>query len=373
MALAVAESAPAGSAAVELLPAALLRQDGGTQYRVAVDPLVVGRYRELIADADPTPDGRRPWPFRDAVEAVQGATTADLWLVDGFQRLAAWGLYFGDSSLVSVPPVPVRIVAVGDGDGRRAALLTAAGSNAAHGAPRSDADKRNAVDHLLSDPEWAAWSDREIARRCGVSAPFVGNRRQALAAKAAGAAVVGSLGAVPAVRKYTDRQGVERTMDTDKIGRKAAAEFGRAVKSATWGDNVRGRAEQAAGALASGKLGGGSVVQSSAPSSRVQSPDLGRCRVCNRPLSDPASAAAGVGPCCAGKQAAGGAAAAAVDAGGAADGLGAVHGHLVALVDALPLLRREMSDPASIALWAKLQAAIVPAVERVGAFLVAGE
>lgn len=117
--------------------------------------------------------------------------------------------------------------------------------------------------------------------------------------------------------------------------------------------------------LASGKLGGASsvaaddegaaVVQSSAPSSRASNPDLGKCRVCHRPLTDPASAASGIGPCCAAKLAAGGGDDLAV--GG--DLLAAVHLHLTALVDALPALRTEFRhDPTGIGLVAKLQAAV---------------
>lgn len=37
--------------------------------------------------------------------------------------------------------------------------------------------KRRAVTRLLDDPEWAAWSDREIATRCGVTHPFVSKLR----------------------------------------------------------------------------------------------------------------------------------------------------------------------------------------------------
>jgi len=32
-------------------------------------------------------------------------------------------------------------------------------------------DKRMAVSRMLSDEEWAKWSDREIARKCRVSLP----------------------------------------------------------------------------------------------------------------------------------------------------------------------------------------------------------
>ena len=38
-------------------------------------------------------------------------------------------------------------------------------------------DKRRAVMTLLNDPEWSAWSDREIARQCRVSDKTVGHLR----------------------------------------------------------------------------------------------------------------------------------------------------------------------------------------------------
>jgi ParB-like chromosome segregation protein Spo0J len=43
-------------------------------------------------------------------------------------------------------------------------------------------------------------------------------------------------------------------------------------------------------------------LASAATGSRQQGAELARCSVCNRPLSDPASAIAGVGPCCAAKR-----------------------------------------------------------------------
>jgi hypothetical protein len=44
------------------------------------------------------------------------------------------------------------------------------------------------------------------------------------------------------------------------------------------------------------------VVPSEATGSRQQGAQLTTCRICHRPLSDPASAIAGVGPCCAAKR-----------------------------------------------------------------------
>ena len=43
------------------------------------------------------------------------------------------------------------------------------------------------------------------------------------------------------------------------------------------------------------------VVASAATGSRQQGAQLATCRICHRPLSDPASAANGIGPCCAGR------------------------------------------------------------------------
>ena len=59
----------------------------------------------------------------------------------------------------------------------RDAILHSTGVNAKHGMRRTYADKRKAVMTLLDDFEWSDWSNAEIARRCGVSAPFVANLR----------------------------------------------------------------------------------------------------------------------------------------------------------------------------------------------------
>lgn len=61
--------------------------------------------------------------------------------------------------------------------GLREAILFAASANWAHGRPRSDADRRRAVEVLLADPEWGQWSDRQIAKACQVSPTLVGRVR----------------------------------------------------------------------------------------------------------------------------------------------------------------------------------------------------
>ena len=60
---------------------------------------------------------------------------------------------------------------------RADAEVYAAGANAEHGIQRSQEDKRLAVALFLSDPERAKLSDREIARQCRVSQPFVSKLR----------------------------------------------------------------------------------------------------------------------------------------------------------------------------------------------------
>ncbi|MCE9547630.1 MAG: ParB N-terminal domain-containing protein [Planctomycetia bacterium] len=91
--------------------------------------------------------------------------------------------------------------------GRREAVLFAAGANARHGLPRTNADKRRAVGKLLADSVWGQWSDRAIADKCGVSHTFVA------AARATGNRCQSS------TRRCADG----RTIDTAKIGSKRAA------------------------------------------------------------------------------------------------------------------------------------------------------
>ncbi len=61
---------------------------------------------------------------------------------------------------------------------RRDARMFACGANT--GLRRTRADKRRAVEILLGDEEWRTWSDREIARRTGVTPTFVGTVRTSL-------------------------------------------------------------------------------------------------------------------------------------------------------------------------------------------------
>jgi phage N-6-adenine-methyltransferase len=135
----------------------LIRTDGGCQPRAAIDIDVVGDYAAAMADGS---------EFPPVVVFYDGA---DYWLADGYHRLAA-AAQLGLDGVAS----DVRQGA------RRDAVLFSVGTNAAHGLQRTNEDKRRAVMTLLGDPEWAAWSDREIARRCAVSNDFVSRLRQKL-------------------------------------------------------------------------------------------------------------------------------------------------------------------------------------------------
>lgn len=59
----------------------------------------------------------------------------------------------------------------------RDAILASVGVNSNHGLRRSNQTKRNAVMTMLKDEEWDKWSDREIAKQCKVSQPFVSKLR----------------------------------------------------------------------------------------------------------------------------------------------------------------------------------------------------
>jgi hypothetical protein len=172
------------------LPIRLIRTDGGTQSRVMIDWTTVADYAEFLAVGTQLPP---VIVFHDG---------AEYWLSDGFHRYHAYkqlGLAEVDAE--------VRSGSVRD------ARLYSAGSNTSHGLRRTNEDKRNAVLMLLNDPEWARWSDNEIARRCIVSNHLVREVRASL----------GEI-QVSEDRTYTDRYGNVTTMNTANIGRPSESE-----------------------------------------------------------------------------------------------------------------------------------------------------
>ena len=135
----------------------LIRIDGGTQSRVSLDDAVVAEYSALMKEGVKFP------------EITVYFDGSDFWLADGFHRLHA----------ARSAELPMIDADVHEGT-KRDALLASLGANSSHGLPRTNADKRHAVEILLRDPEWSQWSDREIARRAVVHNTFVSKVRREL-------------------------------------------------------------------------------------------------------------------------------------------------------------------------------------------------
>lgn len=164
-----------------------IRMDGGTQARAEIHEDTVAEYAEAMADPDTV--------FPPCIIYYDGK---DYWLADGFHRVAAWSR----AGRIEVP------AEVRQGD-RRRAILHSVAANAAHGLRRSNADKRRAVMTLLEDDEWSQWSNREIARRCGVSDPFVAKVREEASAN----------GLQMPAERTVERGGVTYQQDTSNIGK----------------------------------------------------------------------------------------------------------------------------------------------------------
>lgn len=136
-----------------------IKIDGGTQSRAKIDQNVVAEY------ADAMKEGAK---FPDVIVFHDGA---EYFLADGFHR------YFAAKRAGS-PGIKCDIR-----EGTlRDAVLFSFGANDKHGLRRTPDDKRKAVMAMLSDIEWQDWSDREIARQCNVSHPFVAAVRKSMGA-----------------------------------------------------------------------------------------------------------------------------------------------------------------------------------------------
>jgi hypothetical protein len=169
----------------ETILAVDIRTDGGTQPRAAIKMDVVREYAEAMAEGA---------TFPPVTVYYDGS---DYWLADGFHRVAA-------AKRIGTVELEAEIRQ----GTRRDAILHSVGANAQHGLRRTNADKRRAVMALLNDEEWRQWSDREIARRCGVHNSFVSRIRSSLSTGDS------------EPRTYTTKHGTTATMKTRNIGRK---------------------------------------------------------------------------------------------------------------------------------------------------------
>ena len=128
---------------------------GEIQQRKQLDEECIKEYVEAIADGADFP----PVDVYDDGES--------LFLADGFHRVEA----YRQTGIATVA------VTIHKGT-KRDAILHAVGANATHGLRRTNDDKRKAVLTLLNDSEWGQWSDTAIAKRIGVTQPFVSKVRR---------------------------------------------------------------------------------------------------------------------------------------------------------------------------------------------------
>jgi DNA-binding Lrp family transcriptional regulator len=126
----------------------------------------------------PRAELHRDWIEDYAADMVAGAKFPPIvvffdgekyWLGDGFHRI-----YAAEAAGLDKVLADVR-----EGK-RRDALLHSVSANAEHGHRRTNEDKRRAVDIMLTDPQWARWSDAKIAEQIGVHQTTVSNRRRDL-------------------------------------------------------------------------------------------------------------------------------------------------------------------------------------------------
>lgn len=136
------------------LSLSIIRRDGGTQPRAAIDAAVVAEYAEAIERGD---------KFPPLTVYFDGAT---YWLADGFHRAGA----FDRLKIIEVE-ADVRQ------GSHRDAVLFSVGANAVHGLRRKPDDIERALKVLFNDPEWSGWSDRQIANAAKVGHATVSRYR----------------------------------------------------------------------------------------------------------------------------------------------------------------------------------------------------
>ena len=164
-----------------------IRLDKDLQSRAFINEDVVAEYAEHMLDGAKFP------PVTVFFDSVY------YWLADGYHR------YYGTKK-ANLDEIEVEVI----NGTRRDAILYSLGANSKHGLPRSNDDKRKAVNTLLDDMEWCEWSDREIARACGVSNMTVARIKKSLQI------------ATPSEKKYI-KEGVEKVMKTDNIGKEVTS------------------------------------------------------------------------------------------------------------------------------------------------------
>jgi site-specific DNA-methyltransferase (adenine-specific) len=141
---------------VSALDIAVIRLDGGTQPRAALDWTVIQEYAEAMQAGVRFP----------AVTVVYDGQAH--WLVDGFHRVNA-----AQQAKLATIPADVKPGTLQD------AQWLSYGVNTSHGLRRSNEDKRRAVEAALAHPKAEGRSNVQIAAHCGVSEFMVRQHRPA--------------------------------------------------------------------------------------------------------------------------------------------------------------------------------------------------
>jgi len=131
-----------------------LAEDTRFQSRTRTDRATVEEYKELMSEGVDMP------PITVAL------VDDSLFIVDGWHRVQA-------AKELDWSSIPADVSTMTENE----AIWKSAGANQSHGLRRSNADKLRAVETALSSPTSEMMSDREIARKIGVSHEFVRRRR----------------------------------------------------------------------------------------------------------------------------------------------------------------------------------------------------
>ena len=177
-----------------------IRRDGGTQPRAAINLHHVKLLEGQIEDGQ---------ELEPVIVFYDGES---YWLADGFHR---WHAHRNREEEV--------IACVIYQGSRRDAVLYSVGANADHkpALPRSRQDKHRAVLMLAQDSEWGNWSDREIAKQCKVSQPFVSKLRHELTDNIHddNSPLTDNVISEKSTRTYKTKHGTVAKMNTAKIGK----------------------------------------------------------------------------------------------------------------------------------------------------------
>lgn len=173
------------------LPLDVLRTDGGTQPRTAINWTTVAEYAEDMAQEA---------AFPPVIVYHDGA---DYWLADGFHRYHA-------AVRLELPTIDAEV--------RQGTLAEAQwysySVNQSHGLRRTNEDKRRAVEAALQHPYAGRYSGEQIAKHCGVSPMMISRCR-----REANEAISNNVRDEPQERLVT-RNGTTYTMQTANIGQR---------------------------------------------------------------------------------------------------------------------------------------------------------